>query len=87
MSVKVRPVTDGDRARWEALFQAYAEFYKTSVPEDGFDNVWGWIHDPANSFWCDVAEDDAGRVIGMTQYQLMHRSLGGSMVCYLSDLY
>ena len=29
---------------------------------------------------------DAG-VVGFTQYQLMHRSLGGGMVCYLSDLY
>ena len=26
-------------------------------------------------------------MIGFTQYQLMHRSLGGGMVCYLSDLY
>ncbi|MEM7403861.1 MAG: GNAT family N-acetyltransferase [Pseudomonadota bacterium] len=87
MSVQIRPVAAPDRARWEALFQAYAEFYKTSVPEGGFDAVWGWIHDPGNDFWCDVAEDADGQVIGMTQYQLMHRSLGGTMVCYLSDLY
>jgi ribosomal protein S18 acetylase RimI-like enzyme len=25
--------------------------------------------------------------LGFVQYQLMHRSLGGSMVCYLSDLF
>ncbi len=68
------------------MFQAYAEFYKTTIPDGGFDRVWAWIVDPANNFWCDVAESD-GQVIAFTQYQLMHRSLGGSMVCYLSDLY
>ena len=87
VSISIRPVADGDRKRWESMFQAYAEFYKTSIPEGGFDGVWGWIKDEKNPFWCDVAESGDGQVIGFTQYQLMHRSLGGSMVCYLSDLY
>lgn len=86
MTVTIRPVADGDRAEWQRLFQAYAGFYKTSVTPQSFDAVWGWIFDPANDFWCDVAETEAG-IVGFTQYQLMHRSLGGSMVCYLSDLY
>ena len=30
---------------------------------------------------------DDGTPVGFTQYQLMHRSLSGAMVCYLSDLY
>ncbi len=87
MNVIIRPVGETDRAEWERLFQAYAEFYKAAIPDGGFDRVWAWIVDPGNPFWCDVAETDSGRVIGFTQYQLMHRSLGGSMVCYLSDLY
>lgn len=85
--VTIRPLGHADRAVWETLFQAYAKFYKTSVPPEGFDRVWAWIFDPANDFWCDVAEAPDGRIIGFTQYQLMHRSLGGSMVCYLSDLF
>lgn len=87
MKITIRPVQPKDRARWEDMFQRYAEFYKTSIPDSGFDGVWNWIFDPANDFWCDVAEDSEGRLIGFTQYQLMHRSLGASMVCYLSDLY
>ena len=87
MSVTIRPLATGDRARWEALFADYATFYKTAIPEGGFDRVWDWIFDPDNDFWCDVAEDETGKVIGFTQYQLMHRSLGGGMVCYLSDLF
>ena len=57
------------------------------MPDGGFDAVWGWIYDPYNDFWCDVAKNEDGAIIGFTQYQLMHRSLGGGMVCYLSDLY
>ncbi|MEM7169402.1 MAG: GNAT family N-acetyltransferase [Pseudomonadota bacterium] len=87
MPVTIRPLAKADRAIWEQMFQAYAEFYKTSIPEGGFDGVWEWIFDPTNDFWCDVAEDSKGVVIGFVQYQLMHRSLGASMVCYLSDLY
>jgi ribosomal protein S18 acetylase RimI-like enzyme len=87
MTVSIRPLEDADRGRWEEMFQAYAEFYKTSIPDGGFDRVWAWIVDPGNDFWCDVAASEGGRLVGFTQYQLMHRSLGGGMVCYLSDLY
>lgn len=87
MTVTIRPLADVDRAKWEQMFQAYAEFYKTGIPDSGFDRVWTWIFNPANDFWCDVAESADGGIIGFTQYQLMHRSLGGGMVCYLSDLY
>lgn len=86
MTTTIRPLAPIDRPTWEILFTAYAEFYKTTIPDGGFEAVWGWIFDPHNNFWCDVAEMD-GKIVGFTQYQLMHRSLGGSMVCYLSDLY
>lgn len=87
MAVTIRPIKQADRLKWEELFEAYAQFYKTTVPDGAFDTVWDWIFDPNNQFWCDVAETEDGRVIGFTQYQLMHRSLGGGMVCYLSDLF
>ena len=83
----IRPATPADRALWQDLFQGYADFYKTTLTPQTADTVWGWIHDPANPFWCDLALDDAGHPLGFVQYQWMHRSLGGSMVCYLSDLF
>ena len=49
--------------------------------------MWGWIFDESNDFWCDVAVDGDNSLVGFTQYQLMHRSLSGEMVCYLSDLF
>ena len=83
----IRAVRPPDRTGWEELFREYAEFYSTRIPDGGMDRVWGWIFDPANPFWCKLALDAADTPVGFTQYQLMHRSLAGSMVCYLSDLY
>ena len=83
----VRALTVEDRAVWEELFDAYAAFYKTSVGAEAKAEVWGWIFAGVPEFWCDLAVDDQGQVVGMTQYQLMHRSLSGQKVCYLSDLY
>ncbi len=85
--MKIRALEKSDRAVWERLFDAYAEFYRTKVPEGGHDRVWSWIFDAQEDFWCDVIVDDGGKVFGFTQYSLMHRSLSGAMVCYLSDLY
>ena len=82
----VRPITPADRAQWEALFQAYAAFYKTTVPPLAMSGVWAWIFAENPDFWCDLAEVE-GRVVGLVQYQLMHRSLSGQKVCYLSDLF
>ena len=83
----IRPLEVNDRPIWEDLFNQYAQFYNTTIPDGGHDNVWHWIFDEDNHFWCDLIVDDNNTAYGFTQYQLMHRSLGGSMVCYLSDLY
>lgn len=85
--MKIRPLEKADRSIWEQFFNEYAQFYKTTVPEGGHQRVWDWIFDENNNFWCDLIVDDNGKPFGFTQYQLMHRSLSGAMVCYLSDLY
>lgn len=82
----IRPVEQSEREPWEQMFSAYAEFYKTTLPDGAAERAWSWIHDASEAFWCDVAFQD-DRLIGFTQYQLMHRSLSGERVCYLSDLY
>ncbi len=87
MSVVIKPIAREDRAAWENLIFSYAEFYKTIIPDGGLDRVWGWIHDENNDFWSDIARDSNGNVVGFVQYSLMHRSLSGEMICYMSDLY
>ena len=73
--------------RWQELFKAYGEFYKVSLTQKTINTTWGWITNSDEDFWCALARDDNGMIVGFTQYQLMHRSLGGGKVCYLSDLF
>ena len=83
--IDIRPLRPEDRAIWEDLFDAYAAFYKTATTGKAKDAVWDWIFGPQD-FWADLALRD-GKVVGLCQYQLMHRSLSGAQVVYLSDLY
>ncbi|MEM7428001.1 MAG: GNAT family N-acetyltransferase [Pseudomonadota bacterium] len=87
MKPVLRPPADGDRARWEELFGAYFTFYEMEPPKGGFDVVWAWIQDDENPFWCTVAEDTAGKIIGFVHYQLWHNSLSAGMSVYMADLF
>jgi len=87
MSLEIKPVSAADHADWLALFRAYAAFYKTDASA-AEAQVWRWILDYKEPFWSDIARDEqTGRALGLVQYSLMHRSLSGGMVVYLSDLF
>lgn len=86
MTVTITPVRPADRPEWEALFRAYAAFYKTDA-QAAEPQVWDWIQSDAEPYWADIARDETGRALGLVQYSLMHRSLSGGMVVYLSDLF
>ena len=86
-NLTIRSVNASDKIRWTELMKAYANFYEVEVDDTALATTWNWIEDPNNSFWCTLAEQQDETIVGFTQYQLMHRSLSGAMVCYLSDLY
>lgn len=86
MSLSIRPVATSDRASWEALFRAYADFYHTD-PTPALEAVWDWVTDPDEPYWADIAWGEKGEALGLVQYSLMHRSLSGAQVVYLSDLF
>ncbi|MBX2835973.1 MAG: GNAT family N-acetyltransferase [Gammaproteobacteria bacterium] len=83
----IRAVEAGQKDQWLDLFNGYAEFYKVSLDQNTHQNVWSWIQDQNESFWCDGYVSEEGRLLGFTQYSLIHRSLSGGKVVYLSDLY
>ena len=86
-NITIRSIEKTDRERWEQLFDGYADFYQVPLEANAKETVWKWIFDDENDFWCDLAINENNQIIGFTQYQLMHRSLSGEMVCYLSDLF
>jgi len=87
LNTTITALNKNERTQWVALFDRYAEFYNVTLPANCKEQVWDWIFNADEPFWCDLALDEHGLAVGFVQYQLMHRSLSGSMVCYLSDLY
>ncbi len=82
----IRSLKQNDAVDWRRLFEAYGKFYNLQVSEEAMTEVWSWLFDEREDFWCSVAEID-NEIVGFTQFQLMHRSLSGGKVVYLSDLY
>lgn len=87
MGTHIKALEQARRTEWESLFESYATFYKVTLPSGCKEKVWDWIFNEAEPFWCDLAYNDHDQAIGFVQYQLMHRSLSGGKVCYLSDLF
>jgi GNAT superfamily N-acetyltransferase len=87
MTVSIRPVTPGDRARWEPLFQGYLAFYKTSLPASTIDLTWSRFFDGIEPVHALVAEDADGRLVGMVHYLYHRNTWMVGPVCYLQDLF
>ena len=85
--VNIVPLAARHRADWEVLYAGYAIFYKvTQTPEMGA-TVWSWIMDPALETEALVAEDAAGRAIGLAHYRPFARPLSASTGGFLDDLF
>lgn len=85
--VKIVPLDTRHRADWERLYAGYAEFYKVTQTPQMREKVWGWIHDPAHEVNAVVAEDEAGRAVGLAHYRAFARPLSASTGCFLDDLF
>lgn len=85
--VRIVPLAERHRADWERLYAGYAEFYKVTQTPEMREKVWGWIHDPAHEVNAVVAEDEAGRAVGLAHYRAFARPLSASTGCFLDDLF
>ncbi|QZY50923.1 GNAT family N-acetyltransferase [Leucobacter tenebrionis] len=85
-AVVVRPVTEGDREAWAALFRGYRDFYEKPHDPAVLDTVWGWLMDPSHETRGLVAEVD-GRVVGIGHFRRFSRPVVGEQGLYLDDLF
>ncbi|WP_342071228.1 GNAT family N-acetyltransferase [Yoonia algicola] len=86
-SVTIRPLEAKDEAAWRALWTAYLEFYKSSVPEAVYASTFTrLLGDDAQDFHGMVAEQD-GVVVGLVHYLFHRHCWRVESVCYLQDLY
>lgn len=85
-SLTIRPVDADDRGEWQRLWEAYLEFYETSVSDARTDLLWSRILDAHHPIEALVAEVD-GEVAGLVHYLPHPNTWEESPVCYLQDLY
>jgi GNAT superfamily N-acetyltransferase len=85
--VVIRPPDTRDRAQWAALYAGYAAFYEVAQTAEMRATVWGWLHDPASTLEGRVAEDAAGRLVGLAHFRPWLRPLSGTTGGFLDDLF
>ena len=85
MSIIIRPITVGDKARWLELFKEYIIFYKSKLPGEQFELTWQRINSDFNINAL-LAELD-GQVVGFTHYIFRPSTWEVEDFCYLEDLY
>ncbi len=86
MTLLVRELEIGDRARWQELWSGYLTFYKTALAASQTELTWNRLLDPAYDSHClvAVAED---QIIGITHYSFQNSTWAPIDYCYLEDLY
>lgn len=82
----VRPVSDADHPAWDALYDAYAQFYGVPQTPEMRATVWAWLTDDSHSVDGLVA-DDNGTLIGFAHVRAFARPLAAATGLYLDDLF
>ena len=86
-ALKVRPLQESDRDAWAALWLAYLNFYRASLPAATFnvyfDRLLGADPQGFNGL---VAILD-GKLVGLTHYLFHRHGWKVENVCYIQDLY
>ncbi|MFO1036381.1 MAG: GNAT family N-acetyltransferase [Geminicoccaceae bacterium] len=86
-AVTIVPVGARHREDWNRLYAGYAEFYRVTQTQEMRDTVWGWLMDPAAEVKGLVAEDAAGKAIGLAHYRPFARPLRAAWGGFLDDLF
>jgi GNAT superfamily N-acetyltransferase len=84
--IDIRPLTSGDRARWDPLWQGYLRFYRHHLPAEVTDGAFERLIDPKAALHGLVAERDAS-LVGFVHYQFHPTTWALRDSCYLEDLY
>ena len=87
MDIKVDIPVEEDFNAWAALYHGYADFYRVPMSDEILQQVWSWIYDDNQAFYCLVARNEEGQLLGLMHYRAMPSPLRGKMVGFLDDLY
>ena len=82
--IDVSPLVPADRAAWEALARGYKRFYRTEVPDEGYEATWQRVLRDQELRAIGARLD--GQLVGIAHY-LFHPTFWLADVCYLQDLF
>lgn len=71
MSPIVRPIVESDFEAWKPLFRAYIDFYKSSLPDEQYQNTFDRLVDPSKDLYGLVMEQDkeeGGGLVAIAHY-------------------
>ncbi len=83
----IRPVTPADKTAWAGLWQAYLEFYESTVSEEVYDTTFARLCDPDKTDQCGLLAVQDGVPVGLVHYIYHAHNWKLEPVCYLQDLY
>lgn len=87
MTITIRPTARDDFTGWNRLWQAYLEFYESSVDDAVTRTSFDRLTDPTEPMGSFLAHSADGRAVGMVNW-VRHRSTWTTGdYCYLQDLY
>lgn len=85
--IEIRAPVETDRDAWEQLWQAYLEFYRSTLADEVTDLLWRRILDPGQDFRCRLAVDAQSGPVGLVHFFPHPHTWYPGPVCYLNDLF
>ena len=82
--IDIGPLRPGDRAAWEVLARGYKKFYRSTVPDDGYEQTWQRLLSGPDLHGLGARLD--GNLVGIAHY-LFHPLFFLGDACYLQDLF
>lgn len=83
----IRDLRPTDRAQWDPLWAGYLAFYESTLEPAVTETTWARLNDPTEPMFALVAEDNAGRLVGVTHCVLHRGTWAIEDFCYLEDLF
>lgn len=83
----ITPLQPNDKAQWQALYRAYADFYEVPMTDEILSTVWTWLQDDTMNLYGLAARASNGDLIGIAHYREEFSPLRAKRVGFLDDLY
>ena len=85
--VRVRRLQDGDRGRWQALWEGYLAFYRASLDEAVTEATFARLRDGEHGMLGLLAVDATDVPIGLAHLIFHAATWSAGTYCYLEDLF